>query len=129
MVVTGALEHVADHVTLLVDLGAFLPRAGDSLNGLAGAAICHPLQRVPAVAMTNDPIQPKGSSPKQIHQRLSKGPPGREPEGACGGRLPAHRGVQVNVQRISIPVSEAAARLRRHGDILPAEAAVPSCDR
>ncbi|MEU5485250.1 alpha/beta fold hydrolase [Streptomyces mirabilis] len=38
MVVTGALEHVADHVTLLVYLDAFLPRAGDSLNDLARAS-------------------------------------------------------------------------------------------
>ncbi|MFG2254598.1 alpha/beta fold hydrolase [Streptomyces mirabilis] len=38
MVVTGALEHVADHVTLLVYLDAFLPRDGDSLNDLARAS-------------------------------------------------------------------------------------------
>ncbi|WP_329060614.1 hypothetical protein [Streptomyces sp. NBC_01429] len=40
MVVTEALGHVADHVTLLVYLDAFLPRDGDSLNDLAGAGYC-----------------------------------------------------------------------------------------
>jgi pimeloyl-ACP methyl ester carboxylesterase len=37
MVVTGALAHVADRVTHLVYLDAFLPRDGDSLSDLAGA--------------------------------------------------------------------------------------------
>jgi pimeloyl-ACP methyl ester carboxylesterase len=37
MVVTGALEHVADRVAHLVYLDAFLPADGDSLNDLAGA--------------------------------------------------------------------------------------------
>jgi pimeloyl-ACP methyl ester carboxylesterase len=36
MVVTGALEHVADRVAHLVYLDAFLPGDGDSLNDLAG---------------------------------------------------------------------------------------------
>lgn len=37
MVVTGALEHVADRVAHLVYLDAFLPADGESLNDLAGA--------------------------------------------------------------------------------------------
>jgi len=37
MVVTGALEHVADRVAHLVYLDAFLPSAGESLDDLAGA--------------------------------------------------------------------------------------------
>jgi len=37
MVVTGALEHVADRVAHLVYLDAFLPAHGESLNDLAGA--------------------------------------------------------------------------------------------
>lgn len=38
MVVTGALEHVADRVAHLVYLDAFLPADGESLNDLAGRA-------------------------------------------------------------------------------------------
>src|SRR5215472_4148936 len=37
MVVTGALEHVADRVAHLVYLDAFLPSDGESLDDLAGA--------------------------------------------------------------------------------------------
>src|ERR1700678_4143275 len=37
MVVTGALEHVADRVTHLVYLDAFVPRDGEALNDLTGA--------------------------------------------------------------------------------------------
>ena len=37
MVVTGALEHIADRVAHLVYLDAFLPGDGDSLDDLAGA--------------------------------------------------------------------------------------------
>ena len=37
MVVTGAIEHVADRVAHLVYLDAFLPADGESLNDLAGA--------------------------------------------------------------------------------------------
>ncbi len=38
LVVTGALEHIADRVSHLVFLDAFLPRDGESLASLTGAA-------------------------------------------------------------------------------------------
>ncbi len=43
MVITGALEHIADRVSHLVFLDAFLPRDGQSLNDLAGNSLARPV--------------------------------------------------------------------------------------
>src|SRR5579871_2046893 len=60
MVVTGALEHVADRVAHLVYLDAFVPADGQSLDDLSGAPY-----RAPAIGFGRDWLVPPLARPME----------------------------------------------------------------
>ncbi|MCL2585627.1 MAG: alpha/beta hydrolase [Streptosporangiales bacterium] len=66
MVITGALDHVADRVAHLVYLDAFLPGDGDSLDALAGAPAAGPGTLAgPGAVWTRPPLERRFDDPDE----------------------------------------------------------------